>query len=134
LPREISTGKHLRETKIAIEPGWFALWRLPYLSIANLLAVVRWGWIMRSMGLRLPISRYITLYFAGGLINQGLPSTIGGDSYRAVEGSRLGIIRQRQVGQPAGTRAPTLAQELHQPIDLNRAPPRLRLGLYQRGT
>jgi uncharacterized membrane protein YbhN (UPF0104 family) len=117
----------LRETKIAIEPGWFAL-ALALLVSANLLAVVRWGWIMRSMGLRQPISRYITLYFAGGLINQGLPSTIGGDSYRAVEGSRLGPIRQRQVGQPAGARTPTLTQELHQPIDLNRAPPRLRLG------
>ena len=69
----------LRETKIAIKPGWFVL-ALVLLVLANLLAVVRWGWIMRSMGLRQPIWRYITLYFAGGLINQGLPSTIGGDS------------------------------------------------------
>jgi uncharacterized membrane protein YbhN (UPF0104 family) len=57
-----------------------------------------------------------------------LPSTIGGDSYRAVEGSRLGVIRHRNVDQAAGARPPTLSEELHQPIDLNRAPPRLRLG------
>jgi uncharacterized membrane protein YbhN (UPF0104 family) len=111
----------LRSTKIEIQPLWFVM-ALALLVSANLLAVVRWGWLLRSLGLYHPVSTYITLYFAGGLINQGLPSTIGGDSYRAVEASRL--------AQSSGASAtqPSLAQELHAPIDLQHAPPRLRLG------
>ena len=111
----------LRSTKIEIQPFWFVL-ALALLVSANLLAVVRWGWLLRSLGLYHPVSTYITLYFAGGLINQGLPSTVGGDSYRAVEASRLA----HQSDAP--TPQPTLTQELHEPIDLQRAPPRLRLG------
>jgi hypothetical protein len=74
------------------------------------------------LGCITPVSTYITLYFAGGLINQGLPSTIGGDSYRAVEASRLAHNSDASRVQP------TLTQELHEPIDLQHAPPRLRLG------
>ena len=111
----------LSSTKIEIQPLWFVL-ALALLISANLLAVVRWGWLLRSLGLYRPVSDYITLYFAGGLINQGLPSTIGGDSYRAVEASRL--AKQNPMVQSE----PTLAQELHAPIDLQHAPPRLRLG------
>jgi uncharacterized membrane protein YbhN (UPF0104 family) len=111
----------LRSTKIEIQPLWFML-ALALLVSANLLAVVRWGWLLRSLGLYHPVSNYVTLYFAGGLINQGLPSTIGGDSYRAVEASRLAQSSNTATAQP------TLTQELHEPIDLQRAPPRLRLG------
>lgn len=93
------------------------------LVLTNLLAVLRWGWLMRSVKLYRPVRDYITLYFAGGLINQGLPSTIGGDSYRAVEGSRPYHARAQAHSQ-------TLHQELHESIDLNRAPPRLRLGFF----
>lgn len=66
----------LRDTKIAIHPVWFAL-ALVMLVLTNLVAVLRWGWLMRSVKLYRPAQDYITLYFAGGLINQGLPSTIG---------------------------------------------------------
>ena len=111
----------LRSTKIEIQPLWFVL-ALALLVCANLLAVVRWGWLLRSLGLYRPVSEYITLYFAGGLINQGLPSTIGGDSYRAVEASRL--ARPGTATAPE----PSLSQELHSPVDLQQAPPRLRLG------
>lgn len=111
----------LRSTKIEIQPLWFVL-ALALLVSANLLAVVRWGWVLRSLGLYHPVADYITLYFAGGLINQGLPSTIGGDSYRAVEASRLAQKSNVLSAQP------TLTQELHEPIDLQNAPPRLRLG------
>lgn len=111
----------LISTKIEIQPLWFVL-ALALLVSANLLAVVRWGWLLRSLGLYHPVSTYITLYFAGGLINQGLPSTIGGDSYRAVEASRL------TQNNNATTAHHTLAQELHAPVDLQHAPPRLRLG------
>lgn len=111
----------LISTKIEIQPLWFVL-ALALLVSANLLAVVRWGWLLRGLGLYQPVSTYITLYFAGGLINQGLPSTIGGDSYRAVEASRLAHNSDTSRAQP------TLTQELHEPIDLQHAPPRLRLG------
>lgn len=67
-----------------IEPGWLALaWVL--VIISNALAACRWGWIMRSAELTLPWTRYVSLYFAAGLINQGVPSTLGGDTYRAVQ-------------------------------------------------
>ena len=111
----------LTATQIKIQPLWFAL-ALILMLTANLLAVVRWGWLLRSLGLYRPVSEYVALYFAGGLINQGLPSTIGGDSYRAIEASRLS--HQDKVSQAP----PTLAEELHQPLDLQQAPPRLRLG------
>jgi glycosyltransferase 2 family protein len=56
---------------------------------------------------------YIRLYFAGGLINQGLPTTLGGDSYRALAAfknlqsphisntmpmSFLGVLLDRSLG------------------------------------
>lgn len=74
-----------------------AIWLvLAFLSIvtANLLAAARWGWIMQRTGLSNPWQRYVSLYFAGGLINQGLPSTLGGDSYRALQGSRHQTVDQ----------------------------------------
>lgn len=122
----------LRDTKIAITPVWFGVACL-ILVLTNLLAVLRWGWLMRSVKLYRPARDYIALYFAGGLINQGLPSTIGGDSYRAVEGSRPYHAKSQtpvhaHPGEPATHQ--TLEQELHSPVELNRAPPRLRLGFF----
>lgn len=120
----------LRDTKIAINPLWFGL-AFALLILTNLMAVLRWGWLMRSVKLYRPARDYITLYFAGGLINQGLPSTLGGDSYRAIEGSRA-----YHVGTNTHSRTSvqqTLDQELHQPVDVQRAPPRLRLGFFSVG-
>ncbi len=109
----------LTSAEMDIEPVWLVL-ALLSLTLAALLAALRWGWLMRSVGLYRPWSDYIGLYFSAGLINQGLPSTIGGDSYRAIEGSRLHNVQ--------ATNLPDLSEELHQQIDVARAPPRLRLG------
>jgi len=112
--------KTLTETNIAMQPAWLVLaWVM--MTCANLMATVRWAYLMRSVGLNQSWWTFITLYFTGGLINQGLPSTIGGDSYRVVEGSRA---------PRAASSAPltSLSEELHTPIDLHQAPPRLRLG------
>lgn len=112
--------KTLTQTQIAIEPAWLVIaWIM--MVCANLMATLRWGYLMQSVGLKQKWWTYITLYFTGGLINQGLPSTIGGDSYRVVEGSRA---------PRTASSAPleSLSKELHEPIDLHRAPPRLRLG------
>ena len=120
----------LRDTNIEVNPLWFGL-AFVVLILTNLVAVLRWGWLMRSVKLYRPARDYITLYFAGGLINQGLPSTIGGDSYRAVEGSRP---YRGNTHIPAHSPSQqTLDQELHQPVDLQRAPPRLRLGFFSVG-
>ena len=103
------------------------------LVLTNLVAVLRWGWLMRSVKLYRPAQDYITLYFAGGLINQGLPSTIGGDSYRAVEGSRPyhANANSHPVQQGSAHAPPkTLQQELHDPVEIKQAPPRLRLGFF----
>ena len=70
-----------------LTPGWLVVAILCVLA-SNGLAAVRWGWMMRQSGLPQTWSRFIGLYFAGGLINQGLPSTIGGDAYRALQASR----------------------------------------------
>lgn len=114
--------KTLSETRIAMQPGWLVLAWLT-LVLDNILVAFRWGFLMRSMGLSQSWRTYITLYFTGGLINQGLPSTIGGDSYRAIEGSR----------RPADLSSPdliSLDKELHEPIDLMHTPPRLRLSFF----
>ena len=110
----------LSQTKIAMQPFWLVLAWVTMIC-ANLMATGRWGYLMRSLGLYQSWWSYVSLYFAGGLINQGLPSTIGGDSYRVIEGSRALHTRSTET-------LPTLEQELHDPIDLHQAPPRLRLG------
>ena len=109
----------LTSANMEIEPVWLVLAVLS-LTLAAMLAALRWGWLMRSVGLYRPWLDYVGLYFSAGLINQGLPSTIGGDSYRAIEGSRLLSTE--------AARLPDLSEELHQQIDVARAPPRLRLG------
>lgn len=70
-----------------LNPAWLLVAWLTVLA-SNTLAACRWGWIMRKSDLKLAWLRYISLYFAGGLINQGIPSTLGGDTYRAVQGTR----------------------------------------------
>ena len=108
----------LARSEIEVEPAWFLLGLL-FLLTANAMAAFRWGWIMGSVGLRRPWFEVFGLYLSGGLINQGLPSTIGGDSYRAIEAGR-----QTAAGP---SHLPSLSAELHAGIDLNKATPRLRL-------
>ena len=103
---------------------WLLL-AIAIMVLGNLMATLRWGWLMRSVGLYKTGFEYVTLYFTGGLINQGLPSTIGGDSYRAIEGSRIQSKAKESL--------PSLDEELHQKLDLNKAPPRLRLGFVATG-
>jgi len=76
------------------------LWLLAALGLiimSNTIAALRWGWIARRNGLEQSWQRYIAIYFAGGLINQGLPSTLGGDTYRALQSAR----RQKVDDGPA---------------------------------
>ena len=116
--------KALKESDISIQPAWLLL-AIAIMILGNLMATLRWGWLMRSVGLYRPGFEYVTLYFTGGLINQGLPSTIGGDSYRAIEGSRIDSKSKEPL--------PSISEELHQKVDLNKAPPRLRLSFVATG-
>jgi uncharacterized membrane protein YbhN (UPF0104 family) len=52
---------------------------------AYLLGGLRWYLLMKSAGFNASLYKYEILYLAGGLINQGIPSTLGGDSYRAIK-------------------------------------------------
>jgi len=78
------------------EAPWMGLAMLCVLA-SNGLAAMRWGWMMHQAGLPQTWLRFIGLYFAGGLINQGLPSMIGGDAYRGFQASR----DHRIAGDPA---------------------------------
>lgn len=69
-----------------VEPGWLLL-AIIFLLIGNACAGYRWGNLMKAGGFQKRLKTFISLYFAGSLINQGLPTTIGGDSYRAVAAS-----------------------------------------------
>jgi uncharacterized membrane protein YbhN (UPF0104 family) len=56
---------------------------------AYVLASSRWYFLLKAVGFEGGFFECVKLYFAAGLINQGVPSTLGGDSYRAIKASRL---------------------------------------------
>ncbi|SNX29432.1 Uncharacterized membrane protein YbhN, UPF0104 family [Polynucleobacter meluiroseus] len=109
----------LLHSEIQLQPIWFLL-ALACMTLAFLLGGFRWGKFMEAVGFPRRTFSYIGLYFAGGLVNQGLPSTIGGDSYRAITATHL-----TQGGELAQEKK--LDAQLHQAVDIDHAPPRLRL-------
>ncbi len=109
----------LLNSQIQMQPIWF-LAALISMMTAFVCGGYRWGLFMQAVGFPRRIQSYIGLYFAGGLINQGLPSTIGGDSYRAISATHLtsagDLNKKRQ-----------LDEELHHSVDLEHSNPKLRL-------
>jgi glycosyltransferase 2 family protein len=109
----------LLHSEIKMEPTWLIAATIA-ICCAFICGGLRWGFLMRSVGFQGSLKSYIALYFAGGLINQGLPSTLGGDSYRAItathftNGDKLSETKE-------------LDQELHHSVDLGHATPKLRL-------
>lgn len=75
-------------TELKMQPIWF-IGAVLAILLAFTCGGIRWALLMRKVGFEGSVFAYIKLYFAGTLINQGLPSTLGGDSYRAVTGSHL---------------------------------------------
>jgi ADP-heptose:LPS heptosyltransferase/uncharacterized membrane protein YbhN (UPF0104 family) len=70
------------------QPLWFLLAAF-LLMLSSILAGLRWAILMKKAGFRqMPMLRWQTLYFAGSLINQGLPTVMGGDSFRAWQAAR----------------------------------------------
>jgi len=109
----------LLDSEIKMEPIWF-LAALASMMTAFVCGGYRWGLLMQAVGFPRRIHSYIGLYFAGGLINQGLPSTLGGDSYRAITATHL-----TSSGNLNDTKE--LDEELHHAVDLGHATPKLRL-------
>jgi uncharacterized membrane protein YbhN (UPF0104 family) len=107
------------ESEIQMEPWWF-LAALISATTACLCGGLRWAILMRKSGFQGRIRSYILLYFSGALVNQGLPSTLGGDSYRAIAATHL-----NNAGSLTGKK--DLDEELHHSVDLEHATPRLRL-------
>jgi uncharacterized membrane protein YbhN (UPF0104 family) len=102
-----------------MEPIWF-LAALASMMTAFVCGGYRWGLFMQAVGFPRRSFSYIGLYFAGGLINQGLPSTLGGDSYRAITATHL--TSSGNLSAPK-----ELDEELHHSVDLGHATPKLRL-------
>ena len=78
----------LFDSEIKMQPAWLIA-AAAAICCAFICGGLRWGFLMRSVGFQGSLKTYIALYFAGGLINQGLPSTLGGDSYRAITATHL---------------------------------------------
>lgn len=109
----------LFDSEIKMRPLWF-LAALACMMLAFICGGYRWGKFMEAVGFPRRLRSYIDLYFAGGLVNQGLPSTIGGDSYRAIAATHL-------TTSGKFTEEKMLDEQLHHSIDLDHATPKLRL-------
>ena len=112
--------KTLFESDLQLQAQWLVAGAL-CITAAFVCGGLRWGLFMRRAGFQGSLMGYIGLYFSGGLINQGLPSTLGGDSYRAIAGTHL--TRSGQLGQQQ-----ELTKELSHAEDLAKQNPKLRLG------
>ena len=109
----------LLDSEIKMQPMWLVAAACA-ICCAFICGGLRWGFLMRKVGFQGNLFKYIALYFAGGLINQGLPSTLGGDSYRAITATHL-----NSAGNLSETKE--LDKELHHSVDLEHATPKLRL-------
>jgi uncharacterized membrane protein YbhN (UPF0104 family) len=107
------------DSDIQMQPWWFLAAGLTMIS-AFICGGLRWGFLMRKVGFQGSLISFVALYFAGGLINQGLPSTLGGDSYRAITATHLN-------SSGSLTEAKKLDEELHHSVDLEHSTPKLRL-------
>jgi len=101
----LDSGQQLSPIRLIIAFG--------LILVSNTVAGLRWGWIGRHSGLLQSWRRYVVVYFAGGLINQGLPSTLGGDTYRAVQSAR-----HQRIGEGPALRYGTLCVVLDRGIGL----------------
>ena len=109
----------LFNSEIRMQPWWFLAAGLTMLS-AFICGGLRWGFLMRKVGFQGSLANFVALYFAGGLINQGLPSTLGGDSYRAITATHLNSSGKL-------TKEKELNEELHHSADFGHSTPKLRL-------
>lgn len=57
--------------------------------LSYVLGSIRWYFLLNTIGFNGGFFECISLYFASGLINQGVPSTLGGDTYRAIKAAKF---------------------------------------------
>ncbi|MBJ7380187.1 MAG: flippase-like domain-containing protein [Polynucleobacter sp.] len=110
----------LLSSELHLKPQWLIAGAL-CICLAYIGGGLRWGLLMRKAGFQGSLRGYIALYFSGGLINQGLPSTLGGDSYRAIAGTHL--TKTGNLSDQTG-----MANELSHANEIKQASPKLRLG------
>jgi hypothetical protein len=67
------------------------------LFAGNLVAIYRWALIMRTLGAPKATAFYFRTYLTGLMFNQLLPSSIGGDGYRMIEVTKLGISKRLAI-------------------------------------
>lgn len=95
----------LLQASYSVQPAWLLLaWVSIFL--ANLLSGLRWSWLLQGVQAGGGKIQHVGLYFAGALINQGVPTVIGGDAFRALQvvvpGSKreavLTVVLDRSLG------------------------------------
>jgi len=63
-------------------PGWVLLVSVLLFALAESVIAIRWQFLLRYQGLRVPFSRLWGLVFVGIFASNFLPSTIGGDAVK----------------------------------------------------
>jgi uncharacterized protein (TIRG00374 family) len=84
----ISPGKLLAHLE-DIDPAWMAAAVAIFLS-SSLLGALQWHILLSAGGVRMPVSRTISLYFTGLFFNNMLPTNVGGDAYKIYDVVRTG--------------------------------------------
>ena len=67
------------------------------LFTGNFIAISRWTLIMKTLGAPSATAFYFKTYLTGLMFNQVLPSSIGGDGYRMIEVTKLGISKRLAI-------------------------------------
>jgi len=67
--------------------GWLAA-ALAMAAIGIVLSAWRWQRVIDAFGIRVPLRRLTTYYFAGQFVGNALPSTIGGDVVRVARAAK----------------------------------------------
>lgn len=67
------------------------------LLIGNSIAAYRWSLVMRTIGAPKAMRFYFRTLLTGLMFNQLLPSSIGGDGYRMMETTKLGISKRLSI-------------------------------------
>lgn len=67
------------------------------LFAGNIVAITRWSLIMRTLKAPKATTFYFRTYLIGLMFNQILPSSIGGDGYRMLEVTKLGISKRMAI-------------------------------------
>lgn len=73
----------MKETQRAFTQWHLLLGALALLSANLLLGAVRWQWLLKAHGLRLPMRRTLELTLVGNFFNVALPGAVSGDFVKA---------------------------------------------------